>query len=412
MRDLTVLRKYDLPLTISLFFILFFFFVIEWRWQALLLGTFDFKSHIVTAVLACFILFTYFSKIKKHILIFWALFFIIIYFIIIALFNIKDLYKLPNYQITTELGIWCINLGLFLVAANDRVWNFVFCHTRVVFVLYLLLIVPIWFILIQSGHMVTSGFNLRIAVSLAKMANDSKFGVAYQSIGDKLALITFIVISLNIKKKVKCAILFLTTITLFVIGTKASLVGFSFACIVYHLISIFVKHNSKQLFVCFIFMCLLFIIGVYFVENRDSLSYSNNWLVHSVALGKNDVSFSSRNYIEELNQPTRISRFLLGNYKFDYKLLRSGSYTHNSIGIIDYYGLPIFIYVTGCWLYLLLSLLCMIKKRNAFVKIATMTMLFYTLLFSVARFPTANYLFYWTLGTAVMAMSQNKISRS
>lgn len=391
-------------LATSLLFIFIFFFVVEWRWEFMLLGKPNIEPYFFAAVAsAAVILLGIFSFRKQQRVCRIIILLLICYFIAVSMLNIGALNCAPDYSATRDLGVWCINIALFIVASNQDTWNYVYRHPKIMIVLYIFFVLPLFFILWHSGGATESNFNLRNAIWISGMAGNSEYRVSYQSFGDKLAFLTFVMFSLNLRNRFKLVILVVTFVAFYVVGSKASMVGFIFACTAYYVIHLGV---NKQYLECasiiFISICLL-CSGLVYITGNHSLQNSDNWLIGTLARGRDDISVSSRYLIEKENETTRSSRILLGDYKFDNKLGRPGSYTHSAWGIVDYYGLPIFIITAGIWFYLLFKLLFAAKK-TPIAKAALMSMLFYTLLFTIARFPPVSYLTYWVLGMTVGAI--------
>lgn len=383
-----------------------FFLVTEWRWEAMLLGFPDIRPHITTAFLAVVVVLLGVFGAKGKSIPYWMICLLMCYFVSVSVLNIRSLDRAPGYNVTTEFGVWCINLALFTVASNRDIWKYVYQHPKIMIIHYMLFILPLFFLLWYAGCAAESNFNLRNAILISGLVENSDYGVDYQSVGDKLTLITFIVLSLNLRKTLKITILLLTFTALYVVGGKASMVGFIFACASYYVI--FLGLNRRYLkcaSIMFISICLL-CAGLVYIIGNSSMQNSDNWLVGTLARGRDDVSVSSRRLIEEDNEKTRSGRILLGDYKFDNKFGRPGTHTHSAWGIVDYYGLPIFIITVGIWLYLLFKLL-LAARKTPIAKAALMSMLFYTLLFSIARFPPGLYFTYWTLGISIMGCQHN-----
>lgn len=394
-------------LATSLLFIFIFFFVVEWRWEVMLLGKPDIKPYAIAAFtsIAAILLGLCGARTQQRIARIIILL-LIFYFIGVSILNIGALCGAPSYSVTTDLGIWCINLALFTVASNREIWQYVYQHPKIMVILYILFVLPLFFLLWHSGCAAESNFNLRNAIRISGLVENSDYGVGYQGIGDKLALLTFIILSLNLKKTLKVVILIVAFTALYVAGSTASMIGFLFACATYCIIIFYLnRHYLKFASITFIFICLL-CGGLIYITGNRSLQNSNNWLIGTLARGRGDISVSSRYLIEVENEKTRSNRILLGNYKFDNKLGRPGSYTHSAWGIVDYYGLPIFGITVSIWFYLLIKLLFAARRKTPIAQAALMAMLFYTLLFSVARFPPTFYLTYWVLGMAICAINR------
>lgn len=389
--------------TLSLLFCFIFFFVIEWRWEALLFDLPDIKPHRIAAFVSVAVILLSFFYFRKQRIEIRIIFLLICYFIGVSVLNVGALNGAPDYNVTTELGMWSINLALFIAGANRATWKYVYQHSKIMVILYMFFVLPLFFILWHSGYAAESNFNLRNAIWLSGLAGNSDYGVSYQTFGDKLAILTFVIFFLNLRNRLRIAISIIAFISLYVAGSKASMVGYLFACVSYYIILLGLnRHYLKCASIIFVSICLL-CSGLLYIVGNSSLQNSDNWLISTIARGRNDISISSRQLIEEDNEKTRSSRILLGDYKFDTKLGRPGTYTHSALGIVDYYGILIFIIALGIWFYLLFKLLVTTEK-TPLMKTALMSMLYYTLLFAIARFPTVNYLFYWVLGMVACAI--------
>ena len=402
-----------MPIIISLLFVFLFFIVIEWRWEFMFLGMWDFRPYAFATAISCLVVFARIMDNYKERLLFWATFLLILYCGMTSIINIPELLIVGSerYKLSIEIGTFCLNVALFIVASNRNFWKYIYAHPKMILISFLLITSPIFLIILLSGYALEACFYLRDVLRLAGLWKNAIYDIQYQSFGDKIALLTFILLSLRITKPVKGAVLIITIASLYATGSKASMVGYIFACTSYYIISIYhAKHYVKCVFFIIISIFILFGGYVYIVGN-NSLQNSDNWLMRTIAHGKNDISISGRHVIAAENQRTRNSRVILGDYKFDYKLGRPGSYTHSALGIVDYYGLPIFIAFTCIWFYLFFKLL--LRKQQTFItKAALMSMLFYTLLFTIARFPPGTYLFYWVLGIAIFATNSPHIISS
>ena len=400
-------------LKISLIFALIFFFIIEWRWEFMLIGFPDIKPYTLAAVISIGTISIGMFNIGKKDSIFWLFLLLIIYFICVSIINIR-VFCGDNQLFIAEFGVWSIDLALFIVANNKDFWQFIYRHPHQFLVMYALFLLPFVLIMIYLGAITQANFNLRNLVACSGINLNSAYGVSYQSFGDKLAIITFIIFSLNVWKGIKVIIGSITLVALYAVGSKASLFGYFFACVVYYIIFLFRNRYYIQCIIVIVsIISLICSVAIYIhIVDLEKFKGSNNWIVRTVAHGRGDRSILSRRLIEEENQKTRASRWILGDYKFDDKLGRHGSYTHNALGLIDYYGVPIFAIAVCLWFYILLQLIHLIGNNNRIASAALMSILFYTLLFSVARFPSKNYLTFWTLGMSILATTwrRNDIS--
>lgn len=131
----------------SLLFIFIFFFVIEWRWEIMLLGMPDIKAHIMTAIVSAVVIALGFCNLNRQQIIARIMILLILYFIGVSVLNITELYGTYNYSVITELGIWCINLAPFIVLSNYDIWKFVYLHPKAMVTLYMFFTIPLFFLL-------------------------------------------------------------------------------------------------------------------------------------------------------------------------------------------------------------------------------------------------------------------------
>ena len=391
----------------TLIFIFAFFFIIEWHWQILLLGIDVPNPYIFVAFLSIPIIVINILDMRKKDPNFWFIYFLIIYFLLVALINISELKTTGDYKIATEMGVWCINIALFIVACNEKVWIFIRRYPRVVTFLFFLYALTPLLILFSQGYAAEAHLNLREAASLKEITGNSDYIVSYQSFGDKISILSFIVLSLHINRFLKIIVLVTTLISLYVVFSAASMVGYIFSCTAFLFLLLYYNRCYIK---CGVFglvcVCMLFFTFAYIVNNR-ALHASDNRMVSSIARGQKYGSVSSRKIIEVENQKSRSVRLMFGDYKFDNKLGRPGTYTHSAFGMVDYYGIIIFSISVGIWMYLFARLLFLGKKDIPVVNAALMSVLFYTPLFIIARFPV-GYLTFWVLGSAISAVKINK----
>ena len=401
----------------SSLFIFVFFFIGEWRWQLILIGIPDFRPYIVATILSAIVIVlgifrTPQSESKNFC--YWVVATLIIYYFsieIIDLINNPELltsyYK--KYGIVEGIAKWCNIVALFIIASTKKVWQNIYRHSRLVKMLYIIYALFPLFILFMSGEILESHFNLRKVAAFANVST-LEHSVLYQTFGDKLACIGFVVLSFNMRKSTRIVIFAVSIASLYMAGSKASMVGFMFACLAYYWLSLCYGGHYIKCTALLVIAVALIISGLVYVVDNSSLQLSDNWLLSTIARGRDDISVSSRHIIEINNQETRDSRWVLGDYKFDYKFGRPGTYTHSAWGIVDYYGILIFIVNLILWSYMSFKLLFQ-KFKHPITSAALMSMLFYTLLFSIARFPTETYLWYWVLGFSVCALHYEKASR-
>lgn len=411
---MVILRRDIFDAMPSLLLSFIFFFIIEWRWEAILFNIISstYQPYIILALVAVFVICFMMLRHRNGIASWWVIILVLVYLTSTSVLSFPELSRAHDYRFKVEVGLWCINIALFLAASDKKLWNYVYTHNSVAVALFALYVLPPLFILFFSGHAAEAHYNIRNLQNIVWNWNFEDLGVSYQSFGDKISILTFILVSLRINKFVKLTIVAITLVSLYIVGSKASMVGYVFACAAYYVISLYCSRRYlKCAFLLSCSFCLL-LCGLTYIVNNPAMQYSDNWLIRTIASGQKDISVSARQEIEIENQKTRSSRLMLGDYKFDYKLGRPGSYTHSAIGIIDYYGLPIFLISVGIWLYLLFKLMRLVKHRIPLVTAALMAMLFYTLLFTIARFPPLNYLLYWTLGMAVCAITYASATRN
>lgn len=387
--------------------ILFIFFILlELRWGILLFGLPCPNPYVALAIISALTIILYFITNQKYSFMFIITFILIIHLSNIALVNIPDLENLEYFKTSTEVGGICINICLFIIASDFNIAKILNKHSTVVIFIYFIYALTPIFVLLSSNLAIEAHFSLRELIWLNNTALNSDFGVSYQSYGDKIVLLTFFILSLNNKAIYKIISIIVTFISLFVVGSKASILGFIFAITVY--IYIYIISNKRHtLFILFSLLYMSFAALIFvFVIGNPTMQDSSNWLIASLSLGQSDQSVELRKEIENDNKSSIISRLCIGDYKFDYKLSRPGTYTHNIWGVIDYYGIIIFVIIILLWIYYLIETIYIYNKtKNTSVLFPIQSLAFYSLLFIVAR-PFDNYLSYFVMGTAVSAISK------
>lgn len=398
----------------KLLLIFIFFFIVELRWLLELGGISVPNPYIILTILSfaylslgsCFLLTTC-DKHNMRLPVFYVTLLLIAVCVVICLVNLTTLSAFVDFNTTTEIGVWILNITLFFIAADSNVWKWVHRNKKIVLLFGLLYVILPLCALFLLENPAEVNYNLRRLFYLLDISKDESHGVSYQSYGDKVAFLSFVTFSLLNKQKLfRMLCIFMTLASLYVVGSKASLVGFIFALLAYYVIEYFQKKHYKLLLTFALTSGLMLFFIMFFVVGNTELQSSENWIVQAFAEGQDDVSMQSRKEIYQENIRTMQSRFILGDYKFDTKLGRSGSYTHNYLTLIDYYGFPIFFIYISLWAYFLYKI---IRNKNAedscLRNSALLMLLFYSLLFVIARTPT-SYLFYFTLGSAVVALEE------
>lgn len=383
-----------------------FFLVIEWRWQLELLGVNVPNPYYPVAMLCgvvSIISVTSFILFNRETNIFSIIaFFLMLYCLSILFINIPDLMLLDRKGVFVELGVWAINFGLFFIAQDESVWRFIEEHTYSVIIIYILFVMSPIFLMIILGSGSEANYSLRSLISLLDIAGDDNYGVSYQSYGDKIALLSFLMFFISKNKIAKMSVVFITVISLYVVGSKASMLGFASAIFVWYVINTFDHINILKFIVITTVLIGTFLFIQTSIIGNPNLQESKYWIVKSLASGSEDQSVESRKEIQTNNQKTLKTRLLLGNYKFDLKEGRPGSYTHNILFFLDYYGIFYFAVFVLFWLYIFI--LNIKSKKNILITNYTiLSMLYFSILMLVAR-SGSGYLTYWTLGCAVASI--------
>jgi hypothetical protein len=387
-----------------------FFLVIEWRWQLELLGINVPNPYYPVAMLCgvvSIISVTGFIMFNRETTIFSIIaFFLMLYCLCILIFNIPELILLDKKEVIVELGVWAINFGLFFIAMDGSVWRFIEEHTRSMIIIYILFVMSPIILMFFLGSGAETNYSLRSLINLLDIAGDDNYGVSYQSYGDKIALLSFLMFFISKNKIVKMLVVFITAVSLYVVGSKASMLGFASAIFVWYVINTFDHKNIFKFIVITAALIGAFLFIQTNIIGNPDLQESKYWIVKSLASGSEDESVESRKEIQTNNQKTLKTRLLLGNYKFDLKEGRPGSYTHNILFFLDYYGIFYFSVFVMFWLYLLI--LNIKSKHNLLItNYATLSMIYFTILMLVAR-SGSGYLTYWTLGCAVASKKSRR----
>lgn len=382
-----------------------FFFILEWRWQfELLFGKIPNPYYLISFLSFFYIVFRLFSIItlkEKISVIYLVVLSSVIYCAMAFVINIPEIIVINSKIIYTHIGIWLINISLFMIASDKYFWKKILSSNFII-ILYLLLLVTPILLMIYLGQYIESGFSLNNQVAIMGLWNENNHGVVYQSYGDKIVLLTILMSEL--RPKYVFIFTYLALFSLFVVGSKASMVAFVLVIIIYYIIRLcFKKRYIKLIFISFFSLTGLFVLKIILNTWNMLLYYPNNWLLLLIYKKSEDVSFLTRKNIMIENMKTFTSRLLLGDYLFDLKLGRMGTYTHNVLAFIEYYGVIIFIFYVLIWFYIMYILFYVLKNNNIFVKHTFYSMIFMTILFVGAR-NGMDYLTYWVLGMSILAL--------
>lgn len=400
------MKKTNNMTILNIIVLLLFFLIIEWRWQVELLGFNLPNPYYLVAMLCCvvsLISVTGFMLFNKGTNIFSIIaIFLMLYCLAIMIFNIPELIRLDRKEVIVELGVWAINFGLFFIAMDESVWKFIEEHTYSVIIVYILFVMSPILLMTILGSGSEVNYSLRSLIYLLDIAEEGNYGVSYQSYGDKIVLLSFLMFFIIKNKTAKCFAIVITVLSLYVVGSKASMLGFASALVAWYVINVFNFSNILKFVVIITTLICAFLYIQTSVIGNPNLQESEYWIVSSLASGTEEGSVQSRKDIQSTNRETLKSRLLLGNYKFDLKEGRSGSYTHNILYYLDYYGIFYFIVFVSFWIFVLI--LNIKSKRNTLItNYTTLSMLYVGILMLVAR-TGSGYLIYWVLGCAVTSI--------
>jgi len=397
------MKKANCITIFNLIVLLLFLLFIEWRWQMELLG-FNVPNPYYPVAILCgvvsiisvtkFILFN-----KKTNIFSIVAFLLMLHCLAILIFNIPELVLLDKKEIIVELGVWAINFGLFFIAMDGSVWRFIEEHTHSIIIIYFLFVMSPIILIMILGSGAEVNYSLRSLINFLNIAADDNYGVSYQSYGDKIALLSFLMFFIVKTKISKMLVYIITLASLYVVGSKASMLGFASSIVVWYVVNTLDFSSIFRFIVITTALIGVLLYSQINIVGNPNLQESKYWIVKSLALGTEDQSVESRRDIQIINQKTLKRRFLIGNYKFDLKEGRPGSYTHNILYFLDYYGVFYFSVFVMFWLYVLIINITS-KKNILITNFATLSMLYYSVLMLVAR-SGSGYLTYWTLGCAV-----------
>jgi len=402
------MRKSVTLTSFNFLILLLFFLVIEWRWQVELLGYAVPTPYYLVAMLclltsvASIIKFTAFNG--RLSILGMAILGFIVYCFAVFVVNIPELMKIDMQYVMVECGVWAINFGLFFIALDETLWTALNEHRRMVGFLYILFTAVPIFVIIILGNAADANYSLRRLVYLLDLSSGGdNHGVSYQSYGDKIALLTFLALLLCKSRVQKICVFCLTLVSLYIVGSKASLLGFMFASAVYFLVKIYKNKGILKFIASLAVILVMLLYSAFHVVGNEAYQDSENWILQSFAAGGEEESVESRSDILKMNMETLRSRFLLGDYAFDLKMGRPGSATHNVLLFLDYYGIFGFAFFVSLWCYLLFLLIRYRGPKILVVDYSILSLLFYGILVIVAR-GGSGYLTYWTLGAAAAAV--------
>lgn len=400
------MTKYFNVFTLKIAILITFFLVLEWRWQLELLGINVPNPYYLTAVLAALLCAgkMIICPVQKHRFSTLSLVIILlmVYEFAIFLISVPELLKIDSSYVVINFGVWTINFALYFIALDTLIWNSILRYKIVILFAYITLAVAPAVLLFCLGNASEVNYNLRNLVSVLKIT-DKSHGVSYQSFGMKIAVLSFLALSVCPKIRSKFIIFCTTILSLYVVGSKASLVGFLFAITSYVFLSMYHKKDLKKMYLLSMFLCILLICGVVYIVTRPDLQKSENWIIQSFAKGNEDKSVQSRKELAKINAPLHCSMFFLGDYAFDVKLGRPGTRTHSVLGNFEYYGIIYFLLFVGLWLYILYKLIAFRGDRTVLIDFTMLSILFFSPLICIAYTGT-GYLNYFVFGCAVTAI--------
>lgn len=344
-----------------------------------------------------------FLCLRKHMHFHSAIVFLLMFYCLCVLFiNLPELIYLDKKGAMIEAGVWSINFGLFFVAQDESLWAEIENRGYYIPVIFFIFAVSPILLTFVLGSGLNANFSLRHVIQLMNINNATNHIVSYQSYGDKLALLSFLAFCITKNKKTKIAIVIFSVITFYVIASKAGLFGFVSALFLWNVVSAMNKKNKLKLLV----ILYLILVGPFYIKTvvigYSGFIESENWIVRLLATGTKDSSVFSRKEIQMKNYETMSSRVFLGDYKFDVKAGRPGTYTHNVSFFIEYYGIFYFITFILFWIYLIIFNIK--SKRNGVLRdYVVLSMLYFSVLMLVAR-AGSEYLMYWTLGCACVTL--------
>lgn len=399
--------------TLKCLLLVVFFIVLEWRWQLELLGIYMPNPYTLSALLSVGVLIFaiagsfYFHR--RQTMLFTCLMLFFFYCFCIYLADIHTLAAIDSNYMVIQTGVWTINFALFLIGADKRLWDQITKNIRYLIILYFLFLFPLFLLLKFIGNAGEANYSLRSLILLADINLGDTHSVAYQSMGGKMALFTFIVMSSIYNKYYRtplCLFAFVafSLLSLYIIGSKACLIGFVFSIIIYTLVLLCHKKQYKTAVAVSVLIAVIISSTYLFVVGNSNLQDSKIWIVRSLSEGDEDGSVTSRQELSVLNKQYRSANFLLGDYAYDFKLGRSGSRTHNILGFMEYYGIVGFLGFVVIWGYLLFRLITFNGIRTPLIHSATLSMLYYMPLICIA-YVGDGYLNYWIFGTAVAAIN-------
>ena len=402
------MRRYLTLTSFNFLILLLFFLVIEWRWQVELLGYAVPNPYYLVAMLC--LLTSVASMIKitafngRLSVLGMAILCFMLYCFAVFVVNTPELMKIDMQYVIVEYGVWAINFGLFFIALDETLWMALNEHRRMVGLLYILFTAAPIFVIIILGNGADANYSLRRLVYLLDLSSGGdNHGVSYQSYGDKIALLTFLAFLLCKSRVQKVCVFCLSLISLYIVGSKASLLGFLFANVVYFLVETYKRKGILKFTALLTVILVMLLYGVFHVVGNEAYQDSENWVLQSFAAGEEEGSVESRQNILKMNMETLRSRFLLGDYAFDFKMGRPGSATHNILMFLDYYGIFGFAFFASLWCYLLFLLIRYRSPKILVVDYSILSLLFYGILIIIAR-GGGGYLTYWTLGSAAAAV--------
>ena len=292
-----------------------------------------------------------------------------------------------------------VSSAIIIASLDKQIICYIDMHPRrIVALSFIMATLPLSVSVICYGSL-----SLRNAVGVISVS----IPVNYQDYGDWMVFIFCMALPVIQRNFCKLCMLLFISFSLFVLGSKAALVGVLISSFIVCMLYLIREKCFKKIIFGFF---LLLVITCYLLMNKDML-YSlipneYHWGLNLIYERTKERSFYTRELLETYNMQTRHQRIVLGDYKYEFTCgSGAGTYTHNVIDYLDQYGIVYFVLLCLFYLVIYGQILFKFSKYNNRFYISALLLLTYWGILSIfVRSSHTNYA-YLPLAIAVSILT-------
>ena len=283
----------------------------------------------------------------------------VLYILLVAVFSIPELSGYSDLDIvlrdTIHYGVF--PFIFFSVLKREQVWWKLKDSKKALFCAWLVLSATYFLIALYKsiefeGALHISNVSFRY-ISQAVEQHD----IGYLLLGDTYALLSLLILAFAKRSSYQAGVFTGTLYVLLVIGSRASFNFFIAAAFIAWCISNLHTLARSKVSVALALIVVTLAAGLIAVVAYGELDLEYSILNTMISPFRNyDGSLQIRQAIQEANRAVFLNSPLTGDYQFEIKLGRPGTYTHNILSYWEEYGLPLFLLIVATYFYFLIQI--------------------------------------------------------